>query len=118
MAVTAASEQFQLVADRVLADHVTGGVPLVLDRAVHAGDGEVVILDADRGLGLDGQIAVKIHTQAAGHSAGRGGIAFKVGIAQRTVSTSVRTRLSKSRSGDCRNGDCGEKNVTHCFYNS
>src|SRR5690606_4268651 len=73
VAVTAASEQFQLVADRVLADHVTGGVPLMLDRAVDAGDGDAVVLDAHGRLGFDGQVTVQAHAPAAGHGDRRGG---------------------------------------------
>ncbi|MNT40167.1 hypothetical protein D3C72_1764640 [compost metagenome] len=90
----------------------------MLDRAVDAGDGEVVVLDAHGGLGFDGQVTVQVHAQAAGHGAGRGGVAFQMRVAQRAVTTGVRTRLSKCRSGDCRNSGGGEKNVTHCFYNS
>ncbi|MNE93321.1 hypothetical protein D3C80_1911590 [compost metagenome] len=90
----------------------------MLDRAIDAGDGEVVVLDADRGLGLDGQVAVQVDAQTAGHSAGRGRVTLKMRVAQRTIATGVRARLSERRSGKNRNGGGGEKNVTHCFYNS
>uniref|UniRef100_A0A0N4ZZV7 Carbamoyl-phosphate synthase (glutamine-hydrolyzing) n=1 Tax=Parastrongyloides trichosuri TaxID=131310 RepID=A0A0N4ZZV7_PARTI len=99
VAVTAAGEQLQLVVHGVLADHVTSGVPLMLDRAIDAGDGDVVVLDPDRGLGLDGQIAVQVDAQAAGHSAGRGAVAFNMGVAQRAAAPKDRLCTLKPETG-------------------
>ncbi|MNI77153.1 hypothetical protein D3C73_1334300 [compost metagenome] len=90
MAVAAAGEQLQLVADGILADDIAGGVPLVLDLAVDAGDGDVLVLDPHADLGLHGQVAIQVDAQAAGHGAGLGRIAFHVRVTQRTITARFR----------------------------
>src|SRR5690606_16243013 len=83
VAVAAAREQLQLVRDGIFSDHIAGGVPFVVERALVGAGGEVVILDAHRGFGLDRQIAVEVHAQATGDRAGIGVV--QIGVAQRAV---------------------------------
>lgn len=115
MAVAAASEQLQLVADRVFADDVTGGVPLMLDLAVDAADGDVLVLHADTDFGFQREIAVQVDAKAAADGAGLGGVALHMSIAQRAIATRFRIRLSKGRCSQNRHSGGGEKNVTHYF---
>src|SRR5690606_21312142 len=112
VAVAAASEQLQLVADRVLADDITGGVPLMLDLAIDAGDGDVLILDPYPDFRLDGEVAVQVDAQAPADGAGLGCVAFHMRVTQRSITARLRIRLSKRRNGKNRHSGGGEKNVT------
>src|SRR5690606_27362794 len=115
VAVAAARKQLQLVADRVFADDITGSVPLVLDLAIDAGDGDVLILDPDPDFRLDGEVEVKSDAQATADRAGLGGVAYHVRVAKRAIAARLRIRLSKRRNGKNRHSGGGENNVTHYF---
>src|SRR5215217_9259990 len=52
-AVADAAEQLEILVHGQFGDAIDGGVVFMLDRAVDAGEGEVVVLDADRGFALD-----------------------------------------------------------------
>ena len=88
----------------------------MLERAVDAGDGDVLVLDADRGFALDAEVAGEVVADAAGNGAEAAVVAVQVGVADRAGPLRVGEALSKRRRSKKSKSGGREKNVTQCFY--
>jgi len=62
----------------------------MLDLAIDAGDGDVLILDPDPDFRLDGEVAVQVDAQAAADGAGLGRVAFHMRVTQRSITARLR----------------------------
>ena len=87
----------------------------MLDLALGAGDGEVVILHPDRAFALDAEIGVELGAQTAGDGAQVSIRMVQLRIAERAVVGGAARLydLGRSRQGEYRKGGDGENNVTH-----
>ncbi|MNE46888.1 hypothetical protein D3C80_1412580 [compost metagenome] len=87
----------------------------MLQLALDPGDGEVVVLDPDRGFALDAEVGVELGPQAAGDRAQVAVGMVQLGIAERAVvGRAARLHdLGRGRQGEYRKGGGGENNVTH-----
>ena len=112
--VAGAAEQLEVLVDRQFGDAIGGGVPVMLELAVNSGEGDVIVLDADRSLALDPEIAGEIIAYATGDGTEVAAVGIELGIAY-GAGDRARGVLRHGGRGDQSKSGGREKNVTHGF---